>query len=382
MVTVLLLVIIYLSFISLGLPDSLAGVTLPSFQKEWGIPLASGGILSMIIIGGTVISSFFSDRIIKKLGTAKIVFLSCLTTGLALLGFSWAPSFSWLILLALPLGLGAGTVDTSLNNYVALHFKAHHMNWLHSFWGVGATLGPVIMSWNLINTSWRLGYRTVSWIQLSLALILLLSLPLWKKHQAQRSEPESAAPGKTNIFTIPGIPWALTTMVVYCALELGTGLWSTSYLVHVRGFAQENAARYTAIYYGGITAGRFLSGFISFKLTNRQLIRAGGLTALTGIILLNLPLPPALSGTGLILTGLGLAPVFPAMIHETPRRFGRDLSQKIIGFQMGFAYTGSAFIPPLLGLVYQKISVSWFPLTLLALVFILLLSTELLNRKN
>lgn len=384
MLTTILLLIIYMAFISLGLPDSILGVTIPALQSDWNIPLASGGVLSMCIVGGTIISSFFSELIIKKIGTGKIVFLSCLTTGFALLGFSLSPSYFWLILFAVPLGLGGGTVDVALNNYVALHFKAHHMNWLHSFWGVGATLGPVIMSWNLVNRNWQSGYRTISFIQLSLAVILFISIPVWKRHKGLKSSPMEAdnlsTSTRTNLFNVPGLKHALVTMLLYCSLELGTGLWGSSFLVGFKGFTIESAARFTAIYYAGITIGRFLSGFISFKLNNRDLIRYGALTSLTGVILLLLPLPKFVVGCGLILIGIGLAPIFPSMIHETPERFGKDLSQRIIGFQMGFAYIGSAAVPPLLGVLYQKINIRFFPVTLLLILTLLILSTEILNR--
>lgn len=386
MITTILLIIIYLAFISLGLPDSILGVTIPALQKSWGIPLASGGVLSMFIVGGTILSSFFSEIIIKKIGTGKIVFLSCLTTGLALLGFSFSPSYYWLILFALPLGLGGGTVDVSLNNYVALHFKAHHMNWLHSFWGVGATLGPVIMSWSLINKSWQFGYRSISFIQLILAAVLFLSIPIWKKHKALKTDSKevdvTSIDVKTNVFAIPGLKNALLTMVLYCSLELGTGLWGSSFLVGFKGFSIESAARFTAIYYAGITIGRFLSGFISFKLSNSKLIRFGASTSLIGIILLLLPLPKIVVGGGLILIGFGLAPIFPAMIHATPVRFGKEVSQKIIGYQMGFAYIGSAAVPPLLGLLYQSVNIKFFPITLLVIISLLIYSTELLNRAD
>lgn len=382
MITTILLVIIYLAFISLGLPDSILGVTIPGLQSEFNIALSSSGIISFVVVAGSVISSFFSDYIIKKVGTGRIVFLSCLTTGLSLLGFSLVPSFYWLIILALPLGLGGGTVDASLNNYVALHFKAHHMNWLHSFWGVGATLGPVIMSWNLINQSWRTGYRTISMIQLSLALILLLSIPIWKKHKVLKNINEEVTNninGETKLFKIKGLKYALITMLLYCSVEAGTGLWGSSYLIETKGFSVDSAARLIALYYAGITTGRFLSGFISFKLKNSELIRYGAIISTAGITMLLLPLPVIFSGGGLVLIGFGLAPIFPSMLHETPVRFGKSLSQKIIGIQMGFAYIGSAIIPPLLGFLFQQISLSLFPLSLLTIMLSLLLFTELLN---
>ncbi|TVQ19787.1 MAG: MFS transporter, partial [Bacteroidetes bacterium] len=362
---------------SLGLPDTIIGVAIPDLQREFGIPLAFGGLLSMIVICGTVISSFLSDRIIKTFGTGKIVFISCLITGLSLLGFSLSPSFYWLLLLALPLGLGGGTVDVALNSYVAHHFRAHHMNWLHSFWGVGATLGPVIMSFHLMHSSWRSGFGTIAIVQLSFALVLLLSLSLWKKHKEIKHDTH---PVQGNIFRIPAIPYALTTMLIYCAVEIGTGLWGSSYLIAVKGFEIDTAAKYIALYYLGITTGRFLSGFISFKLNNTQLIRLGILLALCGSAILWIATSMLIVGAGVVIIGLGLAPIFPSMIHETPNRFGKNASQRIIGYQMGFAYMGSAIVPPALGVFYQHLGLTLFPVALLALLLILLVITEKLNR--
>lgn len=383
MATTLLLLIIYLAFISLGLPDTILGVTIKSLQDEWGLPLASGGIISTIITGGTVISTFFSNRIINRVGTGKIVFISCLTTGLSLLGFSLSPSFLWLIPFALPLGLGGGTVDAALNNYVALNFKAHHMNWLHSFWGLGATLGPVIMSLNLAGSSWRGGYRTISIIQILFSLILLLSIPLWRKHKEAVTDNIDNHPlKKINIYSLKGVIPSLLTMFLYCIVEIGVGLWSSSFLIIHKGFTTYSAARFVAIYYLGITVGRFLSGFISFKLGNRELIRFGTITAFIGVFTLLFPLPKFIAGGSLVLTGLGLAPIFPAMIHETPRRFGKSLSQKIIGKEMAFAYIGSAISPPILGLIFQETSIKVFPYCFITIIIFLLIVSEILNRST
>lgn len=378
MITALLLIIIYLAFISLGLPDTIIGVTIPALQDEFGISLASGGLLSMIVIGGTVISSFMSDKIIKKFGTGKVVFISCLITGTTLFGFSQSPSFYWLLLLAFPLGFGGGTVDVALNNYVATHFKAHHMNWLHSFWGVGATIGPIIMSLKLMSDTWQSGFSTIATLQLSLTLLLLFSLSLWKKHKEIKHNEDESYSDK-NIFKNKGIKFALLTMLLYNAIEIGTGLWSSSYLISQRGLSADVSARFVALYYTGITIGRFLSGFISFKLNNTQMIRLGVFVALSGICLLLLPLPSIVLGIGIIIIGFGLAPIFPAMIQETPNRFGTVVSQKVIGYQMGFAYIGSAIVPPTLGVLYQEVSLSLFPITLLLLSISLLITTEKLN---
>lgn len=389
MITAILLVIIYFAFISLGLPDSILGVAIPSIREEMLLGLSLSGIIATVVIAGSVISSFFSDYVIKRVGTGRIVFFSCLITGFTLLGFSVAPSYIWLIILALPLGLGGGTVDASLNNYVALHFKAHHMNWLHSFWGVGATIGPIIMSWNLIHTNWRVGYRSISAIQLSLAVVLLLCIPIWKKHKNIHKQTEDiTAPSdnyssteNTNVFKIKTLKYALLSMILYCSIEHAAGLWGSSYLVGAKNFPLDMAAKYVSMYYLGITIGRFLSGFISFKLSNIRLIRGGIILSLFGAVLLVLPLPNVIIGGALVFIGFGLAPIFPSMLHETPVRFGKELSQKIIGIQMAFAYIGSAVVPVLLSLFYQSITITLFPLSLLILIAIMLFSTEMLNIK-
>jgi len=381
MPAVILLLIIYLAFISLGLPDSILGVVIPALQKDWGISLGAGGVISMITIGGTIVSSFTSGHIIGRFGTGKIILISCLLTGSALFGFSFAPSYYWLLFLAVPLGLGGGSVDTALNNYVALHFKARHMNWLHSFWGVGATIGPLIMARTLQHSfSWRSGYRTISYIQLLLAVILMFSMPLWAWHnRTKKTENENggkAQPNKARVFGIRGVKHAFAVMLLYCSVEISVGLWGSSFLVRAKGFSIENAASWMALYYGGITAGRFLAGFVSFKLTNVQMIRTGILTALAGTFFLFLPLPPVFLGPSFILTGLGLSPVFPAMLHETPVRFGTDMSQKIVGYQMGFGYIGSALIPPLLGLILQYAGVALFPALMSAAVLAMFIVSE------
>ncbi|MBC7960468.1 MAG: MFS transporter [Vallitaleaceae bacterium] len=383
MITVLLLILIYLAFISLGLPDSLLGVSWPQMRVEWGLPLDAAGYISVAIVIATILSALLSGHIIKRLGTGKVTFLSCLITGSAIVGFSFAPSYFWLILLAFPLGFGAGSVDTALNNYVALHFKAHHMNWLHSFWGVGATVGPLIMA-NALGggLSWRSGYLRVGMIQLVLAFLLLVSLPLWKKHSklsptaphidAQNME---KTPAKRPL-KIKGVPYALASFVFYCAAEASVGLWGSSYLVEVKGLAISLAATYIAMYFGGITIGRFLCGFLSFKFNNVQMIRGGIAIALLSAFSLLFPIPNAIIIIPLMLFGIGLAPIFPAMIHSTPTRFGSENSQFIIGYQMASAYTGVALFAPLLGVALKNIDMRLFPYFLWVAVLILLICSE------
>lgn len=379
----ILLILIYAAFISLGLPDSLLGVAWPSIQTSWNLSLDAAGLVSMTIVAGTIVSSFLSGIIIEKIGTGKITFISCLMTGIALLGYSFAPSYIWLILLAVPLGLGAGTVDTALNNYVALHFKSHHMNWLHSFWGVGATLGPVIMAGALSSSSWQSGYRTVAIIQLTIAVLLLFSIPLWAKHKTIKNFPldenESSGPVKlkvSDVLKTKGLKYSLLAFLFYCAAELSVGLWGSSYLIQVKNTSIDTAAYWIALYYGGITVGRFISGFASFKLSNVALIRTGLIITLTGMILLVLPLPEQICCAPLVLIGLGLAPIFPSMIHETPTRFGKHKSQMIIGLQMGFAYIGSAFFPPVFGYIFSNSSIALLPVMLIACAVAVIICTE------
>lgn len=395
----LFLIVIYLSFISLGLPDSLLGVAWPIMQPEIGASFGSAGIISMIIAGGTIVSSLVSGSIIQKLGTGQVTLISCLMTAGALLGFSVAPSLLWFAVLAVPLGLGAGAVDSALNHYVASHYKAHHMSWLHSFWGVGAMLGPIIMSYHIADdNSWREGYWAVAMIQFGLVVVLFITLPLWKRvaerQQASKSlsisseaahveekqrndikSKKSSAPQKHPI-KIKGVKFTLVAFLFYCGVEATVGLWGASYLVGARNISAETAASWVSLYYGGITLGRFLSGFITMKVSNRHLILIGQLTALAGGIILLLPLPNVLTLTGFILIGLGLAPIFPGLLHETPARFGKEQSAKLMGYQMAAAYTGTTFLPPVFGLIASNTTIKLFPIAALVFIFSMLLGSE------
>lgn len=332
----------------------------------------------MLIIIGTVISSFFSNGVIRRIGTGKVVFISTLLTALSLLGFSLTSSFGFLLLLAFPLGLGGGAIDVSLNNYVALNYKAQHMNWLHSFWGLGATLGPMIISRSLVNSSWREGYKTIFLLQISFALIMVLALGLWPKDKEESSDKKESR--KISILKTKGIPIALGTMLIYCAAEIGTGLWGSSYIVEAKGFSPDEAAKSIALYYLGITIGRFASGFFAMRFSNKQILRFSLSLAFAGSILLVFCELYLFIMIAFTLIGLGLAPIFPAMIHETPKRFGQGPSQKIIGYQMGFAYIGSATLPSLLGILYQHSSIAFMPLAVILFLVLLLGSTERLNR--
>lgn len=390
------LIIIYLAFISLGLPDSLLGSAWPVMRPDLGASLGSAGILSMVVAGGTIVSSLASGSLLQRLGTGKVTLISCCLTAAALLGFSTAQSMIWLVLLAIPLGLGAGAVDASLNHYVAENYKAHHMNWLHCFWGVGATLGPIIMSYYIADhNSWRGGYTAVSLIQFSLVLILFVTLPLWKRVAESRelersrngSQDDHVEPvatmkegeAKGNLFRIRGVKPTLIAFLFYCGVEMTVGLWGASYLVGAKNISAETAAGWISLYYGGITFGRFITGFITLKVHNRLLIRWGQIIAIAGGIILLLPLPPVLSLIGFILIGFGLAPIYPGLIHETPARFGSANSAKLIGYQMAVAYTGTTFLPPLFGVIATQVSISLFPFVTLAFLIFMLICVEKVN---
>ena len=387
--TIILLIIIYLAFISLGLPDSVLGSAWPIMQKDLGASLDTAGYLYMIVAIGTIFSSLASGRILKRFGTGQVTLISCAMTAGALFGFHLAPSVLWLALFAVPLGLGAGAVDAGLNNYVALHYEAHHMNWLHSFWGVGATLGPVIMGRMILSSGkWNNGYLVISIIQASLVLILLLSLPLWDKHNRQSKSNKAAAKSavissETNNNTPAkaknGMTLALISFFFYCGVESTVGLWGSSFLANIKNMEPAQAAQLVSFYWGGITAGRFISGFISFRLSNKQLIRLGQVIALSGTILLALPLSTAFTIVSFMLIGLGLAPIYPSMLHETPARFGKEKSQYIMGIQMAVAYTGATLLPPILGTVASRTSLLIFPVVVLVYALIMWLSSERLN---
>ncbi|ACC98331.1 Fucose permease [Elusimicrobium minutum Pei191] len=323
----LLLIIIYLIFISLGLPDSLLGVAWPKIHADLGVPISYAGITSMIISGGTIISSFASAKVIKRFGTSMVTLVSVAMTAAAILGFSASPSFLWLCLAAAPLGLGAGAIDAALNNFVAVHYKANHMSWLHSFWGIGASSGPVIMSFFIVlNNGWRKGAIVLAAIQFSIVLILLISLPLWKKFAAAKTQTptEEEETEHKNSFKLPMIKTGLVPFFFYCATEATAGLWGGSYLVTYKGLSVDMAARGVALFFVGITAGRALNGFATIALKNYSLIRIGQLTCLAGAVITMLPLPVIFTLADFLLIGLGCAPIYPSMLHENTKPLRQD----------------------------------------------------------
>lgn len=382
----LLLIIIYLSFISLGLPDSLLGSTWPTMYLQLKVPVSYAGIISMVIAVGTIISSLLSDRLTRKMGTGKVTATSVAMTAVALFGFSISNSFWQLCLWAVPYGLGAGSVDASLNNYVALHYKSRHMSWLHCMWGVGASVGPYIMGYVMTNGgTWNSGYRVISVIQFVLTIILVFSLPMWKGRPVLSGSSEEKEKSEVlslrQVVRIHGVKEILICLFCYCALEQTTGLWASSYLNLHKGVSGEIAAKFAAMFFVGITIGRAVCGFITIKLNDVQMIRLGEALIGVGIVIMLLPLATSFSLIGFVVIGLGCAPIYPCIIHSTPAHFGADRSQAIIGIQMACAYVGICLMPPLFGIIANYITVALLPVYLLVILVLMVIMHEMLLRR-
>ena len=378
----LLLAVIYLAFISLGLPDSLLGSAWPSMYPGFGVNVSWSGIVFFLISAGTVVSSLQSDRLTRRFGAGKVTAVSVLMTAVAMLGFSTCGNFWMLCLWAIPYGLGAGSVDAALNNYVAVHYASRHMSWLHCMWGIGASVGPYIMGWALTRgAGWPQGYRLIGIAQLVLTAGLFFSLPLWQKSQTTGEEAQdSKALSLKEIFAIPGVRAVAVTFFCYCALEQTTGLWASSYLVLSRDIAPETAASFASLFYIGISVGRALSGFLTLKFTDTQMVRLGQVGIALGIAAMVLPLGEAVCLAGLVLVGLGCAPIYPSIIHATPARFGEKKSQAIIGVQMASAYVGNCLMPPLFGLLADLLSPALLPVHLGLILAVMVLTHEKLVR--
>lgn len=401
----LFLALIYATFISLGLPDSLLGAAWPVMQPDLGVPYSFAGVISMLIAGSTIIASFSSGSLLPRFGSGAVTRVSVALTAVALFGFSQAPSYGWLLALAVPLGLGGGAVDAALNHFVATHYAAHHMNWLHCFWGVGAMTGPLILSRFIAQGGdWRGGYLIISLIQIGLAAILFASIPLWRRMEGER--PAAGAPvreaarqpggdeGQTaesalqarsytlgRLLRLPGVAPGLLAFFLYCGLEATMGLWGSSFLVRARGFDPVAAAFGVSLFYGSLTFGRFVSGFASMRMSNPGLIRAGLWTILAGMAVMFIPVGGVVPLVGFALVGLGCAPIYPAMLHETPRRFG-EAAVSLIGIQMGVAYTGTTFLPPAFGWITAGRHLGWLPVVVLLYASLMLLATEVVERRT
>lgn len=368
----LLLAIIYLAFISLGLPDSTLGAAWPTIYEELNIPISYMGIISVTISAGTIISSLFTDRAIAKLGTRGVTAASIFLTALSLFGFSTATSFYQICLWSIPYGFGAGAIDAGLNNYIALHYNSRHMNWLHCFWGVGTVISPNIMSIALAKGGWQSGYRLLSAIQIAIALIVLLSFPLWKVNKSKNPEDAEVKPiSIIDALKIPGAVAVFTGFFAYCAAESTAMLWTSSYFEGVFGVSKGEAATLGSIFFIGMTAGRFVSGLISERLGDSKMIRLGAAVSAVGIIVLSIPVKEV-AIVGFIIFGLGCAPIYPSIVHSTPERFGSDKSQSIIGIQMASAYLGSIIMPSIFGIIANFISITLMPLYLAIFVVVML----------
>ena len=385
----LLLPIIYISFISLGLPDSLLGSAWPSMYPALGVPVSYAGLISMIISFGTIVSSLNSDRLTRALGTGKVTALSVGMTAAALFGFSVSTQFWMLCLWAVPYGLGAGSVDAALNNYVALHYKSRHMSWLHCMWGIGTMVSPMVMGAALTHgMHWTVGYRAIALFQVLLTVVLVVSLPLWKERRTESGTEETApqALSLRQVFALPGAREVMLCFFCYCALETTAGLWASSYLVQYLLMEPEKAAKFASflasLFYFGITAGRAACGFITMKFNDTQMIRMGQIILAVGVAALLIPGPQALALAGLVLVGLGCAPIYPSIIHSTPDHFGADKSQAVIGIQMASAYVGNLTMPPLFGLLANNVTPALFPFYLLALLVLMVCMHEQLVRKT
>ena len=371
-----LLALIYLAFISLGLPDSLLGAGWPVMHTELGVSVSFMGIISMVISGGTIVSSLLSDKLTHKFGTRAVTVTSVFLTVAALFGFSFSGSFSMLIIFAVPYGLGAGAIDAALNNYVALHYKAKHMSWLHCFWGVGAIISPFIMSFALKNLNWNSGYRIVGFIQLAIALLLLVTLPVWKINKTE-STADTKRVGLTAALKIKGVPFLLIGFFAYCAAEATAMYWASTYFTEVKGISGDRAASFAALFYIGITLGRFASGFITERLGDRRMILLGTGILACGIMILLIPVQSYMTAfAAFLVIGFGCAPIYPCIIHSTPANFGAENSGAIIGIQMASAYVGSTFIPPLFGLFGNAVGFSVMPVYLLAFFALMIIMTE------
>jgi len=372
----LLLALIYLAFISLGLPDSLLGAGWPVMHLDLGVEVSYMGIVSMVISGGTIVSSLLSDRLTRKFGARWVTVVSVFLTAAALFGFSFSDRFWMLILFSIPYGLGAGAIDAALNNYIALHYSARHMSWLHCFWGVGTIVSPFIMSYALTSSTWNDGYRIVGYIQLGIGALLLATLSVWKINKTPEAQSQKSL-GLIGAVKIKGVPLVLLGFFAYCAAEATSMQWASTYFVEVKQISEAQAAQLASLFYIGITAGRFISGFLSGKLGDRRMIVIGACILTCGIVLLFIPADVEVAIAGFIVIGLGCAPIYPSIIHSTPANFGAENSGAIIGIQMASAYVGSTFIPPLFGLIANRLGFNILPVYLLIFVALMIAMTEL-----
>lgn len=381
----LLLIVIYFVFISLGLPDGVLGGAWPAIQLDLKLQIELGGLIAAVVTSMTILSSLATATLMKKFGVGLLLTISTTLTATALIGYSQVSSLEWLLIIAVPLGLGAGAIDSALNNYVANHYHACHMNWLHAFWGVGAMIGPVIFSAALVASGdWHSGFAILGWIQSGIVVLLLLSLPLWPwvRQRKQTHDTEHADLEDSKFWQLlkeRAIQYTIVVFLFYAGIEAGIGFWVATYLVNIQSVTIETAALWTGLYYAAITVGRVLTGFISFKVSSKQIIRYGLILSFIGILLLVLNIAPLVSVIGISLIGLGFAPVYPSLIHATPERFGSKISPKVISLQMTGGYFGAILIPSTIGFISSATSLAAFAFITPVIVVCLILNTERLN---
>lgn len=380
---VFLLIVIYIVFISLGLPDSLLGVAWPVLHTEFGVPESFASIFSIIVGLCTGAVSFIAGKLIRKFGTGRVTFVSILLTAIGLIGISLSPNIIVMMFFSVILGYGAGAIDTGLNNFVSLHYKAHHMNWLHCFWGIGVTASPIIMSSFLKgeNGTWRNGYRVIALIQLAIALITLFSLKKWKSVEAKSQQAEESKKSEKNksaleIVKGKGVLTSILSLGLYCSMEFLVGTWGSTYLVDVYALTPDVAAKWVSLYYGGIMLGRLISGFISMKASDKMMIRGGIAVSFLGMLLLLLPLGKA-SFFGLMLIGIGFGPIFPSVLHSVPERFGAEYSADITGFHMGGAYAVGFLTQLFFGFVAGATTFAITPFVLVGICILLFADNEI-----
>ena len=369
----LLLLVIYIAFIGVGIPETLIGAAWPAVYTEWGLPESWLSFVTIIIPGCIVVSGALSSRAFNKFGTYKVTVFSIAMIALALLGYAMAPNFWWFCVLAVPLGLGAGAINTGLNNYVALHYTATHMNFLHCFYGVGVSLSPYLMSQALSNIGWRGGYRYAFYVQAFIAILLIISVGLWqKKSSLEESEEEkSISLSFLQMAKKAEVRLVWIIMLVTNAIEYACGVWGSTYLVEEKGFETEHGAIALTIYYVGMSIGRFVSGLLADKISTWKRISIGTIILAPAVIVMLLPLHGAVAVIGLFLIGLGNGSIYPNMIHLTPHNFGKEVSQSIMGSQIAFAYTGVMFAPPAVSLVSRFFGIKIYPV-LLAVLYIMM----------
>lgn len=372
----LLLIVIFIDFIGLGIPDSLFGAAWPAINSDFGLPISAANAVTVTMTVCSIISSLMSAKLTEKFSTSKIAAVSTALTAVGLFGFSISKNIYMMFFFTLFLGFGAGAIDAVLNNYVAVHYRASHMNFLHCFYGIGVTLSPYLMSLALKNRSWQSGYHLAFIIQLVISIIAFASLPLWQKNGrlSESSDKKSEKSSFAELIKLPGIKSTWLVFFGSCALEYVGGTWSSSFLVNSRGITVDRAALFVTVYYGGIAFGRFLSGIFSSKLKPQQIILIGTILIIPAIVLVSQPFIPNLIAVGMFLIGLGNGPLYPNMVHLTPIRFGAQRSQAVMGSQMAAAYIGILCMPTLTGFLAQKFSTDIFPYCLAVLYGIMLIS--------